>query len=92
MDALWFGCIPVFLANHYVPPLYGLIPVNTRGAGNMLSCPCRDQCHACASQVGSLKEILESVSMERTAAFQRNILAVRAVCSPLFASWGLNSI
>lgn len=26
MDALWFGCIPVFLADHYVPPLYELIP------------------------------------------------------------------
>lgn len=26
MDALWFGCIPVFLADHYLPPLYDLIP------------------------------------------------------------------
>ena len=25
MDALWFGCIPVFLADHYVPPLFDLI-------------------------------------------------------------------
>ena len=29
MDALWFGCIPVFLADHYVPPLYDLIPWQT---------------------------------------------------------------
>ena len=26
MDALWFGCIPVFIADHYVPPLYDIIP------------------------------------------------------------------
>lgn len=26
MDALWFGCIPVFLADHYLPPLTDLIP------------------------------------------------------------------
>ena len=26
MDALWFGCVPVFVADHYLPPLYGLIP------------------------------------------------------------------
>lgn len=25
MDALWFGCIPVIIADYYVPPLYGLI-------------------------------------------------------------------
>lgn len=29
MDALWFGCIPVFLADHYVPPLYDIIPWDT---------------------------------------------------------------
>lgn len=26
MDALWFGCIPVFMADHYLPPLHELIP------------------------------------------------------------------
>ena len=26
MDALWFGCIPVLIADYYVPPGYGLIP------------------------------------------------------------------
>ena len=25
MDAVWFGCIPVFLADHYHPPLHGLL-------------------------------------------------------------------
>ena len=25
MDAVWFGCIPVFLADHYHPPLHGLV-------------------------------------------------------------------
>ena len=25
MDSLWFGCIPVFLSDHYVPPIHGLI-------------------------------------------------------------------
>ena len=29
MDALWFGCIPVFLADHYVPPLFDLIHWDT---------------------------------------------------------------
>ena len=25
MDALWFGCVPVLLADHYVPPLPSLV-------------------------------------------------------------------
>lgn len=25
MDAIWFGCIPVLIADHYVPPLPDLI-------------------------------------------------------------------
>ena len=25
MDALWFGCIPVLLSDHYVPPLHKLV-------------------------------------------------------------------
>ena len=25
MDALWFGCIPVLIASHYVPPIPELI-------------------------------------------------------------------
>ena len=25
MDALWFGCIPVIIADHYVPPLADLV-------------------------------------------------------------------
>ncbi len=29
MDAVWFGCIPVFIADHYVPPLYDMVPWST---------------------------------------------------------------
>ena len=25
MDALWFGCIPVLIADHYIPPLSDLL-------------------------------------------------------------------
>ena len=25
MDALWFGCVPVIVADHYVPPLQDLV-------------------------------------------------------------------
>ena len=25
MDALWFGCIPVLIADHYIPPLTDLL-------------------------------------------------------------------
>lgn len=29
MDALWFGCIPVFIADHYCPPLLDVIQWET---------------------------------------------------------------
>lgn len=29
MDAVWFGCIPVFIADHYLLPLYDIIPWDT---------------------------------------------------------------
>lgn len=25
MDAIWFGCIPVLIADHYIPPLTDLL-------------------------------------------------------------------
>lgn len=28
MDAIWFGCIPVLLADHYHPPLHTLLDWN----------------------------------------------------------------
>lgn len=62
MDALWFGCIPVIIANYYVPPLYGLVDWSAIS----ITVP--------ESQLSNLKDILLTVSAERVEEMQ---LAIR---------------
>lgn len=58
MDALWFGCIPVILADYYVPPLYGLIDWTAIS----ISVP--------ESKIPKLKELLLAVTPERVEEMQ----------------------
>lgn len=61
MDALWFGCVPVIVADHYVPPLQDLVAWGSIA----VSVPER--------QVSSLKRILLSIPEQRTREMQLNI-------------------
>ena len=54
MDALWFGCVPVIVADHYHLPLHGLLDWN------------RIAIIVPHSQVPNLKEILMSVVENKT--------------------------
>jgi hypothetical protein len=53
MDALWFGCIPVLIADHYIPPLTSLLDWDT------ISVVVPE------AQVKDLKRILRAVSEDR---------------------------
>ena len=64
MDALWFGCIPVLIADYYVPPLLGLIKWDSI----TITVP--------EAQVENLKKILTSISNERVRAMQLSIQEV----------------
>ena len=64
MDALWFGCIPVLIADYYVPPLLGLINWDSIA----ITIP--------EAQVDSLKKLLMSVTNEQVRAMQLSIQEV----------------
>ena len=64
MDALWFGCIPVLIADHYVPPLLGLVQWNTI----TVAVP--------EARVKDLKKILISIPSEQIREMQLNIQRV----------------
>ena len=64
MDALWFGCIPVLIADYYVPPLLGLIQWNSIA----ITVP--------EAQVKNLKKILISIPDEQVGEMQLNIQRV----------------
>ena len=64
MDALWFGCIPVLIADYYVPPLVGLIDWDSV----VVTVP--------EAQVGNLKKTLISITAERIREMQ---LAIQTV-------------
>ena len=64
MDALWFGCIPVLIADYYVPPLLGLVQWDAV----TVTIP--------EAQVRNLKKILISIPVERIKEMQ---LAIQRV-------------
>lgn len=64
MDALWFGCIPVLIADYYVPPLLGLIKWDSI----TVTVP--------EAQVNNLKKILMSITKERIRTMQLSIQEV----------------
>ena len=64
MDALWFGCIPVLIADYYVPPLLGLIQWDSIA----ITVP--------EAQINNLKKILMSIPNERVRAMQLSIQKV----------------
>ena len=64
MDALWFGCIPVLIADYYVPPLMGLVQWDSIA----ITVP--------EAQINNLKKILVSIPSERVRAMQLSIQKV----------------
>jgi hypothetical protein len=64
LDAIWFGCIPVIIADWYALPLQGLIEWTDIAV------------FVPESQVSKLKSLLLSVSAERLAEMQVNIKKV----------------
>ena len=74
MDALWFGCIPVLIADYYVPPLLDLIHWDSIA----ITVP--------EARVSDLKKILISVSSERVREMQ---LSIQRVGYTLFDKWFL---
>ena len=74
MDALWFGCIPVLIADYYVPPLLDLIHWDSIA----ITVP--------EARVSDLKKILISVSSERVREMQ---LSIQRVGYTLFDKWSL---
>lgn len=64
MDALWFGCIPVLIADYYVPPLIGLIKWDSIA----ITIP--------EAQIDSLKKLLMSITDEEVRAMQFSIQEV----------------
>jgi hypothetical protein len=64
MDALWFGCIPVLIADHYIPPLTDLLDWENFS----VVVP--------ESQVKELKKILRAIPEARREEMRRSILKV----------------
>ena len=64
IDALWFGCIPVLIADYYVPPLIGLIKWDSIA----ITIP--------EAQIDSLKKLLMSITDEEVRAMQFSIQEV----------------
>ena len=64
MDALWFGCVPVLIADYYVPPLLGLIQWDSI----TVTIP--------EAHVKDLKKMLISIPSERIREMQLNIQRV----------------
>ena len=77
MDALWFGCIPVLIADYYVPPLLGLIQWDSI----TITVP--------EAQVNNLKKILMSIANERVRTMQLSIEKVGKcsyMCMEIFSN------
>lgn len=64
MDAIWFGCVPVILADYYHLPLQGLLDWNVFS----VIIP--------ESQVDDLKKILLAISQERISEMQKALRQV----------------
>ena len=66
MDALWFGCIPVLIADYFVPPLLDLIQWDSIAVS------------IAERQVSDLKRILLSIPEQKIQDMQLNIQKVWA--------------